>query len=137
MLGEQIGATQGKVTSQRVLPGPDYRLLQMEISFEESGTILGAQGMIMGTYTVFERIPGQLYGQGQGMIATHDGDTAIWNGHGIGRMSGEGMASSFRFSLAVQAGADGKLARLNNVLVIGEHEVDAQNNTKSTVWEWK
>jgi hypothetical protein len=42
-----------------------------------------------------------------------------------------------RFSIAYQAGPSGKLARLNQVLVIGEHEVDDDGNTKTGFWEWK
>jgi hypothetical protein len=47
------------------------------------------------------------------------------------------MATSIRFSIAFQAGSDGSLARLNHILVIGEHDVDSQGNTKTTFWEWK
>jgi hypothetical protein len=47
------------------------------------------------------------------------------------------MAMSFRYSVAFQAAAGSKLERLNNVLVIGEHEVDAEGNTHTTCWEWK
>jgi hypothetical protein len=137
MLGDQIGESSGKITGQRVLPGDDYRYIKMEITFEEQGTILGVPGMVMGTYTVFERVPGQLYGEGQGMIFTQDGEGAIWNAHGVGRMIGQGMSASYRYSLTVQAPPEGKLSRLNNVLVIGEHETDAENNTRSKIWEWK
>ncbi len=31
----------------------------------------------------------------------------------------------------------GKLARLNETLVIGEHETDAADNTRTRMWEWK
>ena len=71
------------------------------------------------------------------MFQTADGEGAIWTGHGVGRMTGEGMGMVMRFSLAVQAQTDGALAGLNEVLVIGEHESDAQGNTRTTIWEWK
>ena len=137
MLGEQIGESAGKAMGMRVLPGDDYRYVKMEITIQETGKIFGLDGMNMGTYTAFERVPGQIYGEGQGLVSTSDGETAIWNGHGVGRMTGEGMSMSFRFSVAYQASPTGKLARLNEVLVIGEHEVDADGNTKTTFWEWK
>lgn len=137
MLGEKLGETSGRVTVRRVLPGDDYRFVKMEVTVEETGTLLGADGMNAGTYTAFERVPGQLYGEGQGVMGSSEGDTAIWKGHGIGRMTGEGMGMSFRFSLAVQAAPGGKLAHLNEVLVIGEHEVDATGNTRTTIFEWK
>ncbi len=136
MLGNKINEERGKVTGQRMLPGDDYRYLKMEVSFQTQGTTLGVQTMNMGTYEVFERVPGQLYGEGQGIMMTTDGDSAIWKGHGIGRMTGKGMGSSFRYSLAIQAGK-GKLEKLNGVLVVGEHEIDENGNVHNQSWEWK
>src|SRR5438132_2416268 len=137
MLGDQIGELTGRITGTRMLPGDDYRYVKMEVSYQQAGQIYGAQGTDIGTYTVFERVPGQLYGEGQGITMSDDGEGAIWKGHGIGKMAGRGMAMSFRFSLAYQAGGSGKLARLKEILVIGEHEVDDAGNTKTKVWEWK
>jgi hypothetical protein len=137
MLGDQIGELTGRVTGQRILPGDDYRYVKMEVSYQQSGQVYGAQAEDYGTYTVFERVPGQMYGEGQGFTGTADGEGAIWNGHGVGKATGAGMAMSFRFSIAYQAGPTGKLARLKEVLVIGEHEVDASGNTKTRIWEWK
>jgi len=137
MLGDKLGETTGKITGYRVLPGDDYRYVKLEVSFQEAGKLLGIDTVNMGTYTVFERVPGQIYGEGQGILQTADGEGAIWKGHGVGKGTGEGMAMSIRFSVAYQAGTSGKLARLNEVLVIGEHEVDENGNTKTTIWEWK
>ena len=135
MLGDKIGEMTGRVTGTRVLPGDDYRYVKMEISIQQSGQVFGVNATEMGTYTVFERVPGQVYGEGQGILMTGDGG-AIWNGHGISKASG-GMQASFRFSVAFQAGPSGPLSRLNSVLVIGEHDVDGDGNTKTTLWEWK
>ena len=137
MLGDQIGESAGKATGMRILPGDDYRYLKMEVTIQETGKIYGVDGSNMGTYTAFERVPGQIYGEGQGIVATADGESAIWNGHGVGQMTGQGMGMSFRFAIAYQANPTGKLARLNSVLVIGEHEVDDEGNTKTRFWEWK
>jgi hypothetical protein len=49
----------------------------------------------------------------------------------------QNMNMSFAFSLAFQAPAERKLSKLNDVLVIGEHSVDAEGNTKTTIHEWK
>jgi len=136
MLGEKIGELTGRVIGTRVLPGDDYRYMKMEVTVQQSGQVYGQEGTDIGTYTIFERVPGQIYGEGQGMLSTSSAG-AIWNGHGVGRATGEGMATSIRFSIAFQAGSDGPLARLNQVLVIGEHDVDSQGNTKTTFWEWK
>lgn len=137
MLGEQIGDLTGKVTGTRVLPGEDYRYVKMEVSIQQSGQVCGVEAVDIATYTVFERVPGQLYGEGQGITESPIGEGAIWNGHGIGKMAGKGMAMSFRYSIAYQAGASGKFARLKDVLVIGEHEVDENGNTQTKFWEWK
>jgi len=136
MLGEKIGELTGRVTSTRVLPGDDYRYIKMEVSVVQSGQVFGADATDIGTYTVFERVPGQIYGEGQGIFES-DGEGAIWNGHGVGKGGGKGMSMSIRFSIAFQAGPTGKLSRLKDCLVIGEHEVDEAGNTKTTMWEWK
>ena len=135
MLGEKIGEEQGRVTTRRVLPGDDYRYIKLEISFETQVTLFGVSGQNIGTYTVFERIPGQLYGEGRGVIMTQDGEGAIWNGHGIGRGTPDG-GIAFAASIAIQTDSS-KLARLNNVLALVEHTTDAQGAAKSTLWEWK
>ena len=135
MLGEKLGEEQWKITGRRVLPGDDYRYLKMEISFETQSTVLGIQGMNMGTYTIFERIPGQLYGEGRGIFMTNDGKGGIWNGHGVGHMSETGEMS-FAASVAFQTDAD-SLARLNGMLVLVEHHADMQGNARSTLYEWK
>jgi hypothetical protein len=136
MLGDKIGSQQGKMTSRRVMPGSDYRYVRMEVTVEEQGDAFGANVMNMGTYTVHEQNGGQLYGEGQGIVNTMDGQGAIWKGHGVGRM-GQDMTMTFAFSLAFQAPTEGVLARLNNSLVVGEHVVDPEGNTKTTIWEWK
>lgn len=134
MLGEMIGELRGRSTGNRVLPGDDYRYVKMEISWEQSGQILGVDASETGTIEVFERVPGQIYGSGQG-IAQAGMDGAIWNGHGVGQLTGEGMATRFTFSAAFQAG--GALERLNHVLVIGEQDVDAEGKVVTRLWEWK
>jgi hypothetical protein len=137
MLGEQIAELTGKVIGTRVLPGDDYRYVKMEFTVQQSGQLYGTPVTDFGTYTVFERVPGQIFGEGQGITETDQGEGAIWRGHGIGRMLGQGMAMAFRVSLAYQAGGEGKLGPLNQSLIIGEHEVDADGNTRTRLWEWK
>jgi hypothetical protein len=137
MLGEQVGTFEGKTTGTRVLPGDDYRYIKMETSFEEQGTLFGMQAWNMGTMTAFERVPGQIYVEGQGIVTTSDGASAIWNAHGVSGI-GEGMTMTARLSLAFQAGSDGPLARLNAVLVVAELESSMESGqSKTALWEWK
>jgi hypothetical protein len=92
MLGDKIGGTSGKITSQRVLPnlggGP-----KMETSFQANGSILGTNVKETGTYWTVFRSDGTLYGEGQGVMMTKDGKTATWTGHGVGMMKKDGTAS--------------------------------------------
>jgi hypothetical protein len=135
MLGEKIGEESGRVTNRRVLEGDDYRYLKMEITFEATGTLLGHAGSNIGTYTIFERVPGQMYGEGQGIFMGTDGTSAIWNGHGVGHPTGDGLGVAFAASVAFQA--DDKLSALNGVLVLVEHSLDEAGNAKSVLYEWK
>ena len=51
MLGEQIGEEMGQITGMRVLPD-DGAGAKVEVSFQQSGTLLGAHVTDMGTYIV-------------------------------------------------------------------------------------
>jgi hypothetical protein len=134
MLGEKIGETSGKITSQRVLRnlggGP-----KMETSFQASGSILGTDVKETGTYCTVVRPDGTLYGEGQGVMVTKGGEMATWTGHGVGTTNKDGTA---RFSGAVYYQTyPPQWSRLSNVTVVFEYEVDADGNTRSDFWEWK
>ena len=47
------------------------------------------------------------------------------------------MGMKFAASVAYQAQTTGRLARLNNVLVLIEHVVEADDTARSTLYEWK
>jgi hypothetical protein len=134
MLGEKIGGTSGKITSQRVLPnlggGP-----KMETSFQANGSILGTNVKETGTYWSVVRPDGTLYGEGQGVTMTKDGKMATWTGHGVGTTKKDGTAS-YRGALYYQT-TPTRLSRLNKVALLFEYEVDAEGNTRSEYWEWK
>jgi hypothetical protein len=49
MLGEQIGELTGQITGMRVLPDEGHGA-NVEVSFQQSGTLLGAHVNDMGTY---------------------------------------------------------------------------------------
>jgi hypothetical protein len=137
MLGEKIGEEHGKVTGRRVLPGDDkMSFVKMEISFETQATIYGVPGMNMGTYTIYERGPGQMYAEGQGIFMSNEGDGAIWNGHGVGRMVDDAGALAFAAAVAFQTDST-KLAALNSLMVVVEHHADMAGNANSDLFEWK
>ena len=137
MLGDKIWDGSGRTIGTRVLPGDDFRYVKMEVSIEGTGKALGMDATNMGTFTAFERVPGQMYAEGQGILMTAEGDSAIWNGHGVGHPTGDGMGISIRYSVAFQAGGDGKLASLNGVLGVGEFESKADGAWTDSNWEWK
>lgn len=134
MLGREIVTESGKVTGMRILPGEGGRYVKNEVTFQAQAKVLGMDGTDMGTYTVYERIPGQLYGEGQGIFMTAEGG-AIWNGFGVGTPTGDGMGMKWAATITFQTNVPALMA-LNNMIGVVEHETDDDNNVKSTAWEW-
>ena len=132
MLGEQIGETKGRRLVRRVT---SVDPTTAEVSFEDSGHMLGVPTTGLGTYTSIVRPDGSIYGQGQGLNTTHDGEAVTWTGTGVGKF-GPGGAVSYRGMLFFRTTSE-KLARLNNACGAFEYEVDATGSTVSKVWEWK
>jgi hypothetical protein len=133
MLGEQIGESRGKRTGRRALSSESG--FKVEVSFEESGKCLGLDINGFGNYVAAPRPDGTLYGEGQGVVTTKEGDMATWKGAGVGKFVGGG-AVSYRGALYYST-ASPKLARLNSVAVVFEFEVDPSGNTATKFWEWK
>ena len=136
MMGDKIGEESGKVIGTRILPGEGGRFVKMEITIQAQGTYLGQKGTDIGTYVAYERIPGQVYGEGQGIFMTDGGEGVIWNGLGVGAPTGQGMGMKWSAAVTYQTNSK-KLARLNGIVGMVEHETDAQGNAKVRAWEWK
>ena len=85
MLGEKIGEFEGKVTGQRVLPS-DGAAPKMETTAEFSGPLVGVQSNTTATYWASLRPDGSLFGEGQAIIMTVDGDVATFRGTGVWRL---------------------------------------------------
>jgi len=132
MLGEIIGETTGKRVLRRVLSGDPLRV---EVSFEESGSIIGVATTGFGTYQSAVRPDGTIYGEGNGAIITADGELATWTGSGQGTF-GAGGAVSYRGILYFRT-ASQKLAQLNGAPGVFEYEVDPSGNTHTKIWAWK
>ena len=132
MIGEQVGESKGKRLVRRVLASTPP---SVEVSFEDSGSMLGVATSGFGTYTSVIRPDGSLFGEGQGGMGTPEGDMITWKGTGVGKLM-PGGAVSYRGMLFYQT-ASQKLARLNNMCGAFEYEVDAAGNTTSKIWEWK
>jgi hypothetical protein len=134
MLGELLGEEKGKVTMHRVVRthGKGHK---MEITFQTTGTLAGAEMKDIGTYYSVMRPGGFLFGQGQGFIMTKDGDSISWVGQGTGKLK-PGGGVSYRGAVYYETGSS-KLARLNGIAVVYEHETDANDNCTTKYWEWK
>jgi len=132
MLGDLIGESTGKRIVRRTL---SVDPLQVEVTFEDTGTILGMSYNGFGTYTATASPDGLLRGEGQGAMATAEGDMATWKGYAQGRVM-PGGAVSYRGALFFQT-ASQKLAGLTAAPAVFEFDSDAQGNTHSKSWQWK
>ncbi|MGO9641071.1 MAG: hypothetical protein ACLP1Y_07200 [Candidatus Acidiferrales bacterium] len=133
MLGELIGENTGKRLVRRML---ETNPPTVEISFEETGKWFGTTAISgFGTYTSVIRADGSIYGEGQGLIVTMDGEGVTWKGSGQGKF-GPGGSVSYRGILYFQTTSQ-KFARLNAAPGVFEYEVDPEGKTRTKVWEWK
>jgi len=132
MLGDLISETKGRRLVRRVVSVDPPTA---EVSFEDSGQMLGIPTTGMGTYTSAVGPDGSILGHGQGLTMTQDGDAITWTGTGSGKF-GPGGAVSYRGMLFFKTASE-KLARLNHACGAFEYEVDPSGNTTSKVWEWK
>ena len=133
MLGEQLAESRGKRTGRRVLSVDGG--FKVEVAFESKGKLLGVDNTEIGTYWSESRPGGSLYGEGQGLVMTPDGEVATWKGGGVGKFVAGGVLQyrgAIYYSTASQ-----KLARLNGAATVFEFDVDAEGNTHSKIWEWK
>jgi hypothetical protein len=132
MLGELFGEATGKRIVRRVLSTDPVKV---EVSFEETGKLLGKKMNGFGTYVAVVRPDGSLLGEGEGLEITQDGDTVTWKGSGQGKIKEDGSVS-YRGILYFRTASE-KLARLNAAPGVFEYEVDAEGKTRSKIWEWK
>jgi hypothetical protein len=133
MLGEQIGEGTGKVLVRRVLPGDGPP--RVEVSGQGTGKLLGVEMRGSSTYTATVRPDGTLFIEGQGIDVGKGGETASWNGQGVGRLVGPGGVR-YRGAIYYQTQAE-VWKHLNDIAVVFEYEADADGNGKLKAWEWR
>jgi hypothetical protein len=134
VLGEQFGEEKGKITTQKVL---GVRPPKMEISFSGTGKYRGVDGTVIVTYWSALGSDGVMSGEGQGMVMSQDGrEMVTFTGQGNGRFVGPGKVR-FVGSVFYNTASAGKLAFLNNLVAVFEHEVDESGNVSNKFWEWK
>jgi hypothetical protein len=131
MSGEKIGEGNGQRGMRRVLSTqPNFKV---EVSFEETGKLMGVEGMNMGTYTAITKPDGSLEGVGEGVFATLDGEFVTWRGMGVGHFV-EAGAVHYTGMLSYSTTST-KLAKLNAITAMFEFDVDATGKTRSKVYD--
>jgi hypothetical protein len=88
----------------------------------------------MGTYTSVIRPDGSIYGEGEGINMTQDGEGITWKGTGLGKF-GPGGAVSYRGMPFFRTNSQ-KIS-LGSACGAFEYEVDGAGSTVSKIWEWK
>jgi hypothetical protein len=134
-LGEQLGEVSGRITGTRVL-APEGQQVKVEVSLEGRGTMLGEDISDLGTYWQTVRPGGELYGEGNNVWLTNDGENVLWRGFGVGRPTGPPPAGHFAVCGWTQTESQ-RFVRLNSVATAIEYDVDAEGNYHWTLWEWK
>jgi hypothetical protein len=132
MLGDLIAESTGKRIVRRVL---GINPVTVEVTFEDSGNMLGIATTGMGTYTSVIGLDGSIFGEGHGLISTQEGEAVVWKGSGKGKIL-PGGAISYRGILYYQT-TSSKLAKLNAAPGVFEYDIDPEGKTRSKVWEWK
>src|ERR1035437_2780200 len=77
MIGEQIGESKGRRLVRRVTSTDPTTV---EVTFEDSGHMLGVATTGLGTYTSVIGLDGSIFGEGQGVSMTQDGEAVTWKG---------------------------------------------------------
>jgi hypothetical protein len=132
MLGAQIAEGRGKRTSRRIIA--TLPTLQIEASVEETGTLLGVQGMSIITYTASPKPDGSIGGEGDGVFMSPQGEAATWKAIGVGKFGADGSLH-YTGSLSFNSTTP-KLMALNGVSGVFQFDIDPQGNTHSTIWEF-
>ncbi|MFE0643727.1 hypothetical protein ACFW2Y_19245 [Streptomyces sp. NPDC058877] len=134
MLGELISEIQGEDTGRRVVSAGEGPPI-VEVSFRGSGSYYGVPVAGFGTYESELRADGTLYGEGQGVDMSADGQTVSWHAHGLGHF-GEGGATSFRGAIFFSTTSP-QFERLNGVTGVFEYETDPSGKSTGKIYEWK
>ncbi|MGD1836281.1 MAG: hypothetical protein ACPKQO_11240 [Nitrososphaeraceae archaeon] len=134
MLGDLVYEGKARITHARVL---DTEKNKIEYNINSEGKFKDIDTTFLGTFWTVSVDDNVVYGEGQHVITTKDGgETATFNGYGIGRSKGQ-SGSSFRGSNFYKTSSNGKLAFLNNTVGVFETEVDESGIGVVKIWEWK
>lgn len=133
-LGERLGESSGRITGTRVVSSIEGAV-QIEITFQGSGTMLGEEITDVGTYLQTVRPGGVLYGEGDVLFITSEGESAHWTGFGVGRPTGLFPAGHMAVCGSTQTESE-RLMRLNSVATAVEYDVEQDGSYRWTAWAW-
>jgi hypothetical protein len=134
MIGEMIGELTGKQTGQRLLHHYGSEM-KIERTVEAKGKILGEEVTFIATTWSKERLQGGMFTKGHGIMMTKSGGKATLQGSGIS-VPKSGPGWSIRGARYLQTSVP-SLARLNNVALVFEIELDPDGTYHDKMWEWK
>ena len=134
MLGDLLYEETGQVTSIEVLP-PEEGAVVLKVSLQAAGSIQGVEHTSIWTYKSTTRADGSIFGQGQGVLTTADGDVVHLLGRTSDQSGGPGSATHYRGAFHFQTKSE-KFARLNGMAAVFEYDVEADGSSKAKVWEW-
>jgi hypothetical protein len=134
VLGEKLGEYRGRVTSKRLLEW-DGQTPKVEKTFEGEGTLLGKRTTLLCTYWEKPTEKGVVYGEGQLLITTEDGEMVLHRGYGTAKVTPTGATEYGCFGLFPWA-TDG-LKQLLRYAIVNEYKVDDDGGTTLEIWEWK
>jgi hypothetical protein len=133
MIGEKILEASGHTTARRVLSTTGGQIA-MEVSFEQTGKLLGVEVTDVATYEATMEPDGHLEGHCEGIGMTKEGEPVTWTAVGVGRRSGKSI--QWRGSIQYRTSVP-KLAKLNGNCFVFEYDVDDAGNSQGRVFEWK
>lgn len=107
----------------------------MEVSLRLSGTIRGVAETTIWTYTMLTRADGSVYGPGEGVMTTQDGDVVTLIGAGSSRPTAAGDSTRFRTMLHPHS-ASATYADLKGAALAGEYDVAPDGSAVNKCWEW-
>ena len=126
-----------KLIGQRVVSTANGIAPQIEYTNIENGIIKGVGNVTnLQTWTDTSRSPRIIYGVGQGVITTADGqDMATWIGYGLGRSNINGTIT-YHDIILFNTNSTGKLAFLKNLEGLS---IASENGNKiiQKIYEWK
>lgn len=135
-LGDPFYKERTKATSIRVIDvinGP-----KVEVSFSGNGTIRDSINVTdIGTIWTLPTSGGMIYGEGQGLLTTQQGEMATYTQKAIGQYTPEGRVVFHGSMFFKTLSPTGQLASLDNQMGIYNYESDIAGNAIRQVWEWQ